>query len=98
MCVQWPNFGGQLLSMQLGEGGVGLSQGEPAVVTLTLCRNAALTLHQLSLLLQNLKTVMQSPAHTQAVLVVVHIAGCGAHRSCYVCLCGQYQLLAQVLL
>lgn len=26
--LQWPNFGGQLLSMQLGEGGVGLSQGQ----------------------------------------------------------------------
>ncbi|KAL0053237.1 hypothetical protein WJX82_002974 [Trebouxia sp. C0006] len=25
---QWPNFGGQLLSMQLGEGGMGLSQGQ----------------------------------------------------------------------
>ncbi len=28
LLLQWPNFGGQLLSMQLGEGGMGLSQGQ----------------------------------------------------------------------
>lgn len=31
---QWPNLGGQLLSMQLGEGGVGLSQGQQQILCL----------------------------------------------------------------
>ncbi|KAL0039364.1 hypothetical protein WJX79_004967 [Trebouxia sp. C0005] len=31
---QWPNFGGQLLSMQLGEGGMGLSQGQQQLLCL----------------------------------------------------------------
>ena len=35
--VQWPNFGGQLLSLQLGEGGVGLSQGQHTYPLLASC-------------------------------------------------------------
>ncbi len=36
LLLQWPNFGGQLLSMQLGEGGMGLSQGQRFSPFLTL--------------------------------------------------------------
>jgi len=36
LLLQWPNFGGQLLSMQLGEGGMGLSQGQCFKSLLTL--------------------------------------------------------------
>ena len=34
--LQWPQIGGQLLSLQLGEGGVGLSQGERFLIRISM--------------------------------------------------------------